>query len=74
MEECAEAIMEASKVIRFGNGTDRLEAEIGDIYCMLTLMHESDMFSWNNVEMLADAKQEKLRKWSNLFDHELENV
>lgn len=67
MEECSEAIMEASKVIRFGNGTDRLEAEIGDIYCMLNLLHERDMISWTNVEDVAQYKREKLKKWSNLL-------
>lgn len=74
MEECAEAIVEASKIIRFGNDTDRLESEIGDLYCMLTLMHEADIFSWTNVEYCADAKREKLKKWSNLLDCEQEDV
>ncbi len=71
MEECAEAIVEASKIIRFGNGTDSLEAEIGDLYCMLDLMHKNDMFSWDNVEDLSQAKYEKLKKWSNLLDDEI---
>lgn len=66
MEECAEAIVEASKIIRFGHGTDRLESEIGDLYCMLELMHQADMFSWNNVEHCSEAKYEKLKKWSTL--------
>lgn len=70
MEECAEAIMEASKAIRFGQGYDRLEAEIGDIYCMLDLMHKADMFSWNNVDALSEAKYEKLKKWSDLISPE----
>lgn len=66
MEECAEAIVEASKVIRFDNETDRLEAEIGDLMCMLNLMHEADMFSWTTVDAGAEAKLEKLKKWSSL--------
>ena len=67
MEECSEAIMEASKVIRFDQGYDRLEAEIGDLYCMLNLMHERDMFSWSNVEDVAQHKREKLKQWSGLL-------
>lgn len=67
MEECGEAIVEASKVIRFGNDTQRLESEIGDLMCMLNLMHENDMFSWTNVDTGAEKKLEKLKKWSNLW-------
>ena len=75
MEECAEVIQEASKIIRFGadaeyNGEralDRLEKEIGDLYCMIDLLHSNDMISYDNLEKYADAKEQKLKKWSNLI-------
>lgn len=72
MEECAEASIEASKIIRFDHDTQRLESEIGDLMCMLNIMHEADMFSWNNVDACAEAKLEKLKQWSDLFDEEEE--
>jgi len=67
MEECAEVSIEASKMIRFGySKSDTLEAEVGDLMCMLNLLHEYDLISWDNVESCADAKREKLKRWSNL--------
>lgn len=66
MEECAEAIVEASKVMRFGNDTQTLESEVGDLFCMINLLHKYDLISWTNVEYCAEAKYEKLKQWSNL--------
>lgn len=66
MEECSEAAIEASKIIRFGKGTERLESEIGDLVCMIKLLEEQGMIDMKNVEYCADAKREKLKKWSNL--------
>ena len=67
MEECAEVSVEASKMIRFGySKSDALEAEVGDLMCMLNLLHEYDLISWDNVDSCADAKREKLKRWSNL--------
>ena len=75
MEECAEVIQACSKIIRFGpdseydgkTSLDSLEKEIGDLYCMLDLLHEHDMISWTNVDEYSQQKYEKLRKWSNLI-------
>lgn len=67
MEECAEVAVEASKLIRFGyDKSESLESEVGDLMCMFNLLHEHDLINWSNVEMCADAKREKLKKWSNL--------
>ena len=67
MEECSEVAIEAAKMIRFGYGNNqKLESEVGDLMCMLNLLHEWDLISWNNVDACADAKREKLKKWSNL--------
>lgn len=66
MEECNEAAIEASKIIRFGKGTERLESEVGDVICMIKLLEEQGMIDMTNVQYCADAKREKLKKWSTL--------
>ena len=68
MEECAEATIEASKIIRFGKGAELLESEIGEITCMIQLMEEAQLIRKDNVLACADAQREKLKKWSNLDD------
>lgn len=67
-EECAEVIQAASKCIRFGekDNTYQLEKEIGDLFCILEIMHEYDMFSYTTVEQYIVEKREKLKKYSNL--------
>ena len=67
-EECAEVIQAASKCIRFGekDNTYQLEKEIGDLFCILEIMHDYDMFSYTTVEQYILEKREKLRKYSNL--------
>jgi hypothetical protein len=67
-EECAEVIQAASKCIRFGekDNTFQLEKEIGDLFCILEIMHSYDMFSYTTVEQYTIEKKEKLKKYSNL--------
>ena len=50
-EECAEVIQAASKCIRFGekDNTYQLEKEIGDLFCILEIMHDYDMFSYTTA-------------------------
>jgi NTP pyrophosphatase (non-canonical NTP hydrolase) len=70
MEECAEVTQAASKIIRFG-ATDvnltHLEKELGDLYCMIDLLHAHDMVSFTKLDDYSNEKYEKLKKWSNLF-------
>lgn len=71
MEECAECIVEASKIIRFGNPEDDhghipLEKEIGDLLCMVTLLVEYGIIHEDDLEKYIEAKREKLKQWSNL--------
>lgn len=67
MEECSEVAIEAAKMIRFGyDNNQKLESEVGDLMCMLNLLEESGLINWENVDACADAKREKLKKWSNL--------
>ena len=72
MEECAEVQQEASKLIRFGSDcwTDVLhfEKEIGDLLCMINLCHTQGLISEDAIIQAAEAKREKLKKWSNLID------
>lgn len=72
MEECAEVQQEASKLIRFGSETwaDVLnfEKEIGDLMCMVALCQKAGLIDEDAVMQAADAKREKLKKWSNLID------
>ena len=62
MEECGEPI-------RCGNYYDNTELleEVADVYTMLELMHEYDLISFNDVDILVERKKEKLKKWSNLL-------
>lgn len=69
MEECAEASVEASKVIRFGRNDEEvgsLAREVGDIVCMINLLEEYGLINRNQINKYALDKKEKLKKWSNL--------
>lgn len=66
MEECAEATVESSKIIRFNSGFNRLEAELGDILCMIELLVEKGLVDANNIGQYAQAKRMKLKKWSDI--------
>lgn len=75
MEECGEVIIEASKIKRFGdmeyNGEtalQRLEKELGDLQCMIELLHEEFSISYEIMEEQSKKKREKLKKWSSLFE------
>jgi hypothetical protein len=70
MEECAEATVEASKLIRFGSETfgdvHKLEVEVGDLLYMIELLQEYGLINNLELEMHKRNKREKLKKWSNL--------
>jgi len=75
-EECAEVIQAISKCHRFGidnykpgkpkTNREHLEEELGDLYAMIEILQEMDVVSWNNIELAAEAKREKLKKWSTI--------
>lgn len=69
MEEAAEVIQEASKCIRFGTADNmaHLEKEIGDLMCMIELLHQHDHISFTRLERFVEEKREKLKKYSNLI-------
>lgn len=68
-EECAEVIQAASKCVRFGTKENllHLEKEIGDVVCILDIMHKHDMLSHTNLDQYIIEKYEKLEKYSNLL-------
>jgi NTP pyrophosphatase (non-canonical NTP hydrolase) len=44
------------------------EKEIGDLMCMVVLTQEAGLIDEDAVMQVAEAKHEKLKKWSNLID------
>ena len=68
MEECGELIQACSKAIRWDDYYDnkKLLEEVGDVYCMILLLHKFDLISWNDIEERVEIKKEKLKKWSSL--------
>ena len=70
MEECGELIQACSKAIRRDKYSDnkKILEEVGDVMCMLELLHEFDLFSWDDVDARVEVKREKLKKWSNLVE------
>ena len=70
MEECGELIQACSKALRKDDFIDNqnLLEEIGDVYTMMEIMHDFDLFSWNDVDERVKVKRKKLSKWSNLIE------
>ena len=77
-EECAEVIQAVSKISRFGlnnykpgkpkTNREHLEEELGDLYAMINILHDMDIVSWTNIERASEAKIEKLKKWSKIYE------
>jgi len=77
-EECAEVIQAVSKISRFGlnnykpgkpkTNREHLEEELGDLYAMINILHDMDIVSWSNIERASEAKIEKLKKWSKIYE------
>ena len=70
MEECGELIQACSKALRKDDFIDNqnLTEEIGDVYTMMEIMHDFDLFSWSDVDERVKVKRKKLSKWSNLIE------
>jgi len=76
-EESAEVIQEISKIFRFGldevhkdgmQHKNKLEAEVGDLLCMIDLMFENDLLNLHNVQEAIKSKKDKLKIWSKIYD------
>ena len=70
MEECGELIQACSKAIRCATyyDNDKLLEEVGDVQQMIELMHDYDLISWEDVQVRMKLKEEKLKKWSKLYE------
>ena len=70
MEECGELIQECSKAIRKKDyyGNERLTEEVGDVMCMIELLHEYDLISWSEIGERVEVKKERLKEWSDLIN------
>ena len=66
-EECAEVIVECSKIHRFDNDFSKLEKELGDLICMIELLHEDGHIDESKIDRRIKAKRKKLEKYSNIF-------
>jgi NTP pyrophosphatase (non-canonical NTP hydrolase) len=78
-EECAEVIVEVSKVRRFGldnsyNGDltqrDKLENELGDVLAMIDILIEQGIVTQFGLAISITNKKEKLKQWSKIYETE----
>ena len=72
-EECAELTQVCMKIVRFGidnnnykNKREWLVEEAGDVLCMLELLTENNLVTWDQLKERADYKKNKLKRWSNI--------
>ena len=77
MEECGELVQACSKILRrqelYGDTKyiKNLKEEIGDVYCMIKLMQEHNVVSWEELEKRDKVKRTKLSKWSDLISEKV---
>ena len=77
-EECAEAIVEVSKVRRFGfdnlhyksgiSHKEHLEQEVGDVLAMVDILVEQGVLDYTSLNSAKMRKKEKLQEWSSIYD------
>ena len=68
MEECAEVIQEASKLIRFPeNDVSKLTKELGDLQFMMNLTANHLGIDPVDIRVQMDKKRKKLETYSSLF-------
>jgi len=77
-EECAEAIVEVSKIRRFGLDTlhyksgvkhsTMLEMEVGDVLAMVDILVEQGILDRDGLEVAAENKKLKLQQWSKIYE------
>jgi NTP pyrophosphatase (non-canonical NTP hydrolase) len=77
-EECAEVIQAVSKISRFGldnhkpgkplTNREHLEVELGDVVAMVELLTQRNIVSAEAIETAKQAKFEKLKQWSKIYE------
>jgi hypothetical protein len=71
MEEMAELTQVLSKLIRFGYTTEKVDhliQEMGDVRLMINLLHDTFGVLTNDTDDAMMRKQNKLMKWSSLYE------
>ena len=70
MEECGELIQECSKSIRKNHyyNNKELTEEVGDVMCMIELLHKYDLISWEDIDNRILDKKKRLKKWSDIIE------
>jgi len=73
-EECGELCQVMMKFMRFGEeawiGREAIVEEAGDILCMLQLLAEHNIITWEELETRASIKREKLKTYSNVINED----
>jgi NTP pyrophosphatase (non-canonical NTP hydrolase) len=82
-EECAEVTQAISKCLRFGidnykpgkpkTNREHLAEELGDLQAMIDLCIKFDIINREQVNIAADNKIAKLKKWSTIYE-QTENI
>ena len=77
-EECAEVIVEVSKIRRFGLDSthyktgqlhrEMLALEVGDMLALVDILTEFGILNTEELMLAKAAKKEKLRKWSTIYE------
>lgn len=75
MEECGELIQACSKLIRFEDDKcpddlKNLQDEVGDLMCMIELLKRDGFVTEEQIEDRMFLKEQKLMKWSSLFNED----
>ena len=83
-EECAEVIVEVSKIRRFGLHTAHfksdmehthrtmLEVEVGDVLALIDILVDQGVLSKDRLAAYTEKKKHKLTVWSNIFKEEFD--
>ena len=77
-EECAEVIVEVSKIRRFGLDTvhyksgvkhsTMLEMEVGDVLALIDILVEQGVLDRDGLEVATENKKLKLKQWSKIYE------
>jgi NTP pyrophosphatase (non-canonical NTP hydrolase) len=74
IEECAEVTQAATKIMRFGTGSEwdgvtnisRLESEIGDLLAMIDILVNMSIVEEQELLKYKEMKFDRLKSWSNI--------